>query len=80
MTTVVQVPNPPSGFEDNYLSDVEDNTPANAVGPGISVEDDSMFTSTFFGFSNFTLANSANVCGNIGCDNFSVGVIGTATH
>src|SRR5215469_9474594 len=80
MTTVVQVPAPPSGFEDNFLSDVEDNTPANAVGPGISVEDDSFFVSAFFGFPNFTLANLTSICGNIGCDNFSVGVIGTAIH
>ena len=61
-----------------YLSDVEDNTPANAQGPGISVQDDSFWTSTYFGFSNFDLTTSA--CGNIGCDNFSVGVVGTATH
>jgi hypothetical protein len=80
MTLVAQVPNPPNGFEYNYLSDVEDNTPPNAEGPGVPVIDNSMFTSSFFGFSNFTLANSANVCGTIGCDNFSVGVIGTAVH
>jgi len=80
MTTVVQVPNPPSGFENNYLSDVEDNSPANIQGPGSEPVDLSMFTSSFFGFPNFTLTNSVNVCGGIGCDEFSVGVIATATH
>jgi hypothetical protein len=65
-----------SGFA--YLSDVEDNTPANAEGPGISVIDDSFFVSAFFGFSNFS--DASMVCGGIGCDNFSVGVVGTAIH
>jgi hypothetical protein len=62
-----------------YLSDVEDSTPANAEGPGISVIDDSFFYSPNFGFSSFT-ATAPTVCGGIGCDNFSVGVIGSATH
>jgi hypothetical protein len=80
MTLVAQVPAPPGGFEENFLSDVEDNSPHNIQGPGFEVVDDSMFTSAFFGFPNFTLTNSANVCGIVGCDEFSVGVIGTATH
>lgn len=63
-----------------YLSDVEDNTPANAEGPGISVIDDSFFVSAFFGFPGFTLTTDPTVCGTIGCDNFSVGVVGTAIH
>ena len=79
-TTIVHIPAPPSGLEDNYVSDVEGNSSANVQGPGSEVVDDSMFTSSFFGFTNFTLANSAQVCGNIGCDEFSVGVIATATH
>jgi hypothetical protein len=62
-----------------YLSDVEDSTPANAEGPGISVIDDSFFYSPSFGFNSFT-PTAPTVCGGIGCDNFSVGVIGTATH
>lgn len=80
MTVVAQAPAPPAGFELNYLSDVEDNSPANIQGPGTEPVDDSFFTSTFFGFTNFTLTNSANVCGSVGCDMFSTGVIGTATH
>ncbi|HEY6308740.1 MAG TPA: hypothetical protein VI488_20045 [Candidatus Angelobacter sp.] len=70
----------PAGFQETFLSDVEDSTPKNAEGPGTEPVDQSYFTSTFFGFPNFTLANSASVCGGIGCDSFSVGVIGTAVH
>jgi hypothetical protein len=62
-----------------YLSDVEDNTPANAEGPGISVIDDSFFVAPAFGFPDFT-ATAPTVCGGIGCDNFSVGVVGAAIH
>jgi hypothetical protein len=62
-----------------YLSDVEDNTPASAQGPGTEPVDDSFFYSPDFGFSNFT-ATAPTVCGGIGCDAFSVGVIGTAVH
>lgn len=80
MTVVAQVPSPPEGFEDNYLSDVEDNSPHNIQGPGTETVDDSFFVSTFFGFPNFTSTNSVQVCGNIGCDEFSTGVIGIATH
>lgn len=61
-----------------YLSDVEDNTPANAEGPGTEPVDMSFFVSPFFGFPNF--ADTVAVCGNIGCDSFSVGVIGSPTH
>jgi len=63
-----------------FLSDVEDNTPKNAEGPGIPVIDESFFVSAFFGFTNFTNTTDATVCGGIGCDNFSVGVVGTAIH
>jgi hypothetical protein len=69
-----------AGFNETFLSDVEDNTPHNAQGPGTEPIDLSYFTSRFFGFPNFTLANSNQVCGGIGCDAFSVGVIGTAVH
>lgn len=61
-----------------YLSDVEDNSPANAQGPGSEPVDLSFFFSPSFGFNSFS--NSATVCGQIGCDSFSVGVIGTAVH
>lgn len=61
-----------------FLSDVEDNTPANAEGPGSEPPDLSFFISPFFGFNSFS--NTATVCGGIGCDSFSVGVIGTAVH
>jgi len=80
MTVVPQVTSPPNGFEYNYLSDVEDVSPPNLVGPGSEPVDDSLFISQFFGQTSFTLANSANVCGPVGCDEFSVGVIGTASH
>lgn len=62
-----------------YLSDVEDNTPANAEGPGTTTVDDSFFFAPDFGFSTFT-ATAPTVCGGIGCDAFSFGVIGTAVH
>lgn len=62
-----------------YLSDVEDNTPANAQGPGTGAVDDSFFVSAAFGFSDFTDA-AGTACGGIGCDAFSFGVIGSAVH
>jgi len=62
-----------------YLSDVEDNSPANAQGPGSEPVDQSFFYSPDFGFNSFT-PTAPTVCGGIGCDAFSVGVIGTAVH
>jgi hypothetical protein len=61
-----------------YLSDVEDNTPTNQQGPGSEPVDQSFFYSPSFGFNSF--ANTSNVCGFIGCDSFSVGVVGVTTH
>lgn len=61
-----------------YLSDVEDNSPANAQGPGSEPADLSFFISPSFGFNSFS--DTSTVCGNIGCDSFSVGVIGSAVH
>jgi len=61
-----------------FLSDVEDNSPANIQGPGSEPVDSSFFVSNFFGFPNFT--NTTTVCNNLGCDSFSAGVIGTAIH
>lgn len=61
-----------------YLSDVEDSSPANIEGPGSEPADLSYFYAPSFGFSSFTLTTT--VCGNIGCDAFSTGVVGTATH
>jgi hypothetical protein len=61
-----------------YLSDVEDNTPMNAQGPGTEPVDQSFFVSSFFGFPTFS--GTVAVCGNFGCDSFSVGVVGSATH
>ena len=63
----------------SYLSDVEDNTPMNAEGPGSTVVDDAFFFSPDFGFNSFT-PTAPTVCGGIGCDAFSFGVIGTAVH
>lgn len=80
MTVVAQAPNPHFGEELNYLSDVEDSTPANYIGPGTQTPDTSFFTSTFFGIPTFTDTTAPNVCGTVGCDKFSVGVIGTAIH
>jgi hypothetical protein len=61
-----------------YLTDVEDNSPKNIEGPGSEPADLSFFFSPSFGFNSFS--NTSTVCGNIGCDSFSVGVIGTAIH
>lgn len=61
-----------------YLSDVEDNSPANTEGPGTEPIDESFVYFPSMGFPNFTAATTA--CGNIGCDAFSVGIIGTAAH
>jgi hypothetical protein len=63
-----------------FLSDVEDNSPANIQGPGTEPIDSSFFVSTFFGFPNFANTTDIAVCGNIGCDSFSAGVAGTAVH
>lgn len=61
-----------------YLSDVEDNTPTNAQGPGSEPVDQSFFFSPSFGFNTFT--DTTIVCGGVGCDSFSVGVVGVTTH
>lgn len=63
-----------------FLSDVEDNSPANIQGPGTEPVDSSFFVSSFFGFPNFSNTTDAAVCGGIGCDSFSAGVVGTAVH
>lgn len=64
-----------------FLSDVEDNSPTNIQGPGSEPTDQSFFVSSFFlGNSNFANTTDAVVCGGIGCDAFSVGVVGTAIH
>jgi hypothetical protein len=62
-----------------YLSDVEDDTPANLQGPGTEPVDQSFFYSPQFGVYSFEPA-APNACGTDGCDRFSVGVIGTATN
>ena len=61
-----------------FLDDVEDNTPANAQGPGTEPPDESFIFSPDFGFPELEL--TATACANVGCDRFSVGVIGTTTH
>jgi hypothetical protein len=68
----------PTTLDLAYLSDVEDNTPPNAQGPGAEPIDQSFFVSPSFGFPNFSDASS--VCGFIGCDAFSTGAVGTAVH
>jgi hypothetical protein len=61
-----------------FVSDVEDNSPANIQGPGTEPDDLSFFVSNDFGFPNFT--NATTVCGGFGCDRFSAGVVAVATH
>lgn len=63
-----------------FLSDVEDNSPANIQGPGTEPVDLSFFVSAAFGFPNFANTTDIAVCGNIGCDSFSTGVVGIAVH
>jgi len=63
-----------------FLSDVEDNSPANIQGPGTEPTDLSFFVSNAFGFPSFANTTDIAVCGNIGCDSFSAGVIGVAVH
>lgn len=63
-----------------FLTDVEDNSPANIQGPGTEPVDLSFFVSNFFGFPNFANTTDTAVCGNIGCDSFSAGVVGVAVH
>lgn len=63
-----------------FLSDVEDNSPANIQGPGTEPSDLSFFVSSFFGFASFANTTDAAVCGGIGCDAFSAGVVGVAVH
>lgn len=71
------VPTSPAIF---FVSDVEDNSPANIQGPGSEPDDLSFFVSDFFGIPNFNNATDPNVCGNFGCDRFSAGVVAVATH
>jgi hypothetical protein len=61
-----------------YLSDVEDSSPANIEGPGTEPVDLSYFYSPSFGVSSFQLTTTT--CGSIGCDEFSVGVVGIPSH
>lgn len=70
----------PTGPAIMFLSDVEDNSPANIQGPGTEPTDLSFFVSSFFGFPSFANTTDVAVCGNIGCDSFSVGVVGVAVH
>jgi len=63
-----------------FLSDVEDNSPTNIQGPGSEPADLSFFVSSFFGFPSFANTTDIAVCGNIGCDSFSAGVVGVAVH
>jgi hypothetical protein len=68
----------PTTLDLAYLSDVEDNTPPNAQGPGTEPIDLSYFYAPGFGVSSFQLTTTS--CGSIGCDAFSAGVVGTAIH
>lgn len=63
-----------------FLSDVEDNSPTNIQGPGSEPTDLAFFVSAAFGFTNFANTSDVAVCGNIGCDAFSAGVVGVAVH
>jgi hypothetical protein len=74
----------PNGFQETFLSDVEDNTPQNFVGPGSEPADMSYFTSEFLSIPSFTPAaafctGEGSIINNVAnvCDRFSVGVIGT---
>ena len=69
----------PTTEDEAYLSDVEDDTPANAQGPGSEPADQSFFYAPEFGAYSFE-PTAPNACGTDGCDKFSAGVIGTATH
>jgi len=62
-----------------YLSDVEDDTPANAQGPGTEPVDQSFFYAPNFGVNSFELT-APTACATTGCDLFSAGVVGTAVH
>jgi hypothetical protein len=70
----------PTSLAIPFLSDVEDNSPVNIQGPGTEPADLSFFVSNAFGFPNFANTTDAAVCGGIGCDSFSAGVIGVAVH
>lgn len=63
-----------------YLSDVEDVTPANQEGPGSEPVDESFFYSPGFPFQFNSFTPTTTVCFSVGCDRFSVGVVGVATH
>jgi hypothetical protein len=69
----------PTTEDEAYLSDVEDDTPPNAEGPGTEPVDDSFFYAPQFGVYSFEPA-APNACATDGCDRFSAGVIGTAVH
>lgn len=69
----------PTTEDEAFLSDVEDDTPVNAQGPGIEPVDQSFFYAPNFGINSFEPAASG-ACGYTGCDRFSAGVMGNATH
>lgn len=73
----------PSTEDLPYLDDVEDNTPANAQGPGTEPADLSFWFSPYFGYTTLQpTAGAGGACGGAGtgCDRFSVGVIGRAVR
>lgn len=59
-----------------YLADVEDMPPMNQYGPP-EPQDDSFFSSSYFGEKFQPTWGSSGVCGGVGCDAFSIGVLGT---
>ena len=60
-----------------FESDEEDNPPMNHVGSCKVILDDSFWNSTTFGVNYVPTWGSTGGCGSIGCDAFSVGVLGT---
>jgi hypothetical protein len=66
-----------------YATDVEDNTPANVVGPGMEPPDKAGWYAPAFGYTPFFPTagmfpnGTKGGCGTDGCDRFSAGIIGT---
>jgi hypothetical protein len=78
VTVIPQCTNPNNsqcGSARYFLSDMTDNPPPN--GKGHEPVKDSFFDSTYFGYSFAPTWGSSGVCGGIGCNKFSAGIIGT---
>jgi hypothetical protein len=78
VTVIPQCTNPNNSQCSNaryFLSDMTDNPAPN--GKGHQPNDKAFFDSPFFGYTFYPTWGPTGVCGGLGCDKFSAGIIGT---